>query len=81
MMGDEWKDYDFSQYDIIYHVAGIAHADVGNVSDETKEKYYQVNTDLTIEVAQKAKDENVKEFIFMSSMIVYGESAPYGKRR
>lgn len=45
----------FSQYDIIYHVAGIAHADVGNVSDETKEKYYQVNTDLTIEVVQKQK--------------------------
>ena len=41
MMGDAWKEYDFSQYDIIYHVAGIAHADVGNVSDETKEKYYQ----------------------------------------
>lgn len=81
MMGDAWKECDFSQYDIIYHVAGIAHADVGNVSDETKEKYYQVNTDLTIEVAKKAKEENVKEFIFMSSMIVYGESAPYGKKR
>ena len=27
-----------SQYDIIYHVAGIAHADVGNVSEETKAK-------------------------------------------
>ena len=81
MMGDAWKEYDFSQYDIIYHVAGIAHADVGNVSDETKEKYYQVNTDLTIEVAQKAKEENVKEIIFMSSMIVYGESAPYGKKK
>lgn len=40
-----------------------------------------MNTDLTIEVAQKAKDENVKEFIFMSSMIVYGESAPYGKKK
>lgn len=81
MMGDAWKEYDFSQYDIIYHVAGIAHADVGNVSDETKEKYYQVNTDLTIEVVQKAKEENVKEIIFMSSMIVYGESAPYGKKK
>ena len=73
-----WKDMDFSKYDIVYHVAGIAHADVGNVSDEIKEKYYKVNTDLTIEVANKAKNEGVKEFIFMSSMIVYGDSAPYG---
>ena len=81
MMGDAWRECDFSSYDIVYHVAGIAHADVGNVSEETKEKYYAVNTDLTVEVAQKAKAEKVKEFIFMSSMIVYGESAPYGKKK
>ena len=55
---DSWKQFDFSKFDVVYHVAGIAHADVGNVSDETKEKYYQVNTDLTIEVVQKAKEEN-----------------------
>lgn len=81
MIGDDWREYDFSKYDIVYHVAGIAHADVGNVSEETKEKYYAVNTDLTVEVAKKAKAEHVKEFIFMSSMIVYGESAPYGKKK
>ena len=81
MIGDAWRECDFSKYDIIYHVAGIAHADVGNVSEETKEKYYAVNTDLAVEVAQKAKAERVKEFIFMSSMIVYGESAPYGKKK
>ena len=81
MVGDAWRECDFSNYDIVYHVAGIAHADVGNVSEETKEKYYAVNTDLTVEVAQKAKAEKVKEFIFMSSMIVYGESAPYGKKK
>lgn len=81
MVGDAWREYDFSNYDIVYHVAGIAHADVGNVSEETKEKYYAVNTDLTVEVAQKAKAEKVKEFIFMSSMIVYGESAPYSKKK
>ena len=81
MIGDDWRVCDFSNYDIVYHVAGIAHADVGNVSEETKEKYYAVNTDLTVEVAKKAKAEHVKEFIFMSSMIVYGESAPYGKKK
>lgn len=81
MINPSWRDMDFSAYDIVYHVAGIAHADVGNVSEETKEKYYSVNTDLAIEVAKKAKAEGVKEFIFMSSMIVYGESAPYGKAK
>lgn len=33
---ESWKEKDFSNYDIIYHVAGIAHADVGKVSEETK---------------------------------------------
>lgn len=81
MIDPAWRDKDFSSYDIVYHVAGIAHADVGNVSEEVKEKYYAVNTDLAIEAAEKAKADGVKEFIFMSSMIVYGESAPYGKKK
>ena len=81
MMDGSWRKADFSTYDIVYHVAGIAHADVGNVDEATKEKYYKVNTDLAVEVAEKAKTEGVKEFIFMSSMIVYGDSAPYGKKK
>lgn len=81
MLDSAWREKDFSEYDIIYHVAGIAHADVGNVDDATKEKYYVVNTDLTVEVCEKAKREGAKEFIFMSSMIVYGDSAPYGKKK
>lgn len=79
--GDSWKKHDFSQYDVLYHVAGIAHADVGNVSEETKKLYYQVNCDLTYEVAKKAKIDGVKQFIFMSSIIVYGESAPVGEKK
>lgn len=78
MLDSSWRETDFSAYDIVYHVAGIAHADVGNVDDATRERYYAVNTDLAVEVCQKAKTEGVKKFIFMSSMIVYGESAPYG---
>ena len=79
MLDPDWKKKDFSEFDIVYHVAGLAHADVGNVDDATKAKYYAVNTDLAVEVCKKAKSEGVKEFIFMSSMIVYGDSAPYGK--
>ena len=35
--------------------------------------YKQVNTQLPYELAQMAKREGVKQFIFMSSMSVYGE--------
>lgn len=76
-----WQDRDFSSYDVVFHVAGIAHADVGKVSKEEKQKYYAVNRDLAVETAKKAKAEGVGQFVFMSSMIIYGDSAPYGKER
>lgn len=81
MRGDDWREADFSKYDIIYHLAGIAHSDIGDADEETKKKYYEVNTELAVETAEKAKREGVPEFIFMSSMIVYGDSAPYGKKK
>lgn len=81
MLDPNWKEYDFTPYDVVFHVAGIAHADVGNVSEEVKKKYYQINTDLTIETATIAKASGVNQFIYMSSIIVYGESAPVGKQK
>jgi UDP-glucose 4-epimerase len=38
-----------------------------------KHAYFKINRDLAIEVALKAKDSFVKQFIFMSSIIVYGK--------
>lgn len=81
MMDGVWRKKDFSSYDTIYHVAGIAHTDTGKVDESTKRKYYAVNTDLAVEVCEKAKADGVKRFIFMSSMIIYGDSAPYSRKR
>lgn len=81
MRGDEWRQRDFSGYDTVFHVAGLAHADVGKVSDETKQNYYRVNRDLTIETARKARKDGVRQFIFMSSIIVYGRSGNIGEKR
>lgn len=66
---DGWKKVDFSKFDVIYHVAGIAHIKETKVN---KQLYYDVNRDLTIEIAKKAKNEGVSQFIIMSSMSVYG---------
>lgn len=66
---DSWKNYDFSTFDVVYHVAGLAHS---TPDESQRELYYRVNTDLTYEVALKAKESKVKQFIFMSSIIVYG---------
>ena len=81
MKNPEWRNYDFSIYDTVFHVAGIAHADVGHVSEEVKKLYYKVNTELTAETAMQAKKSGVRQFIYMSSIIVYGESAPLGKKK
>jgi len=67
-MNDAWKEADFSNYDTVFHVAGIAHVDP---KPKMAPLYYKVNRDLTIEIAKWAKEHGVKQFIFMSSKIVY----------
>lgn len=70
-INDTWKNVDFTQYEVVYHVAGIAHV---NASPKMEALYYKVNRDLTIEIAKTAKEAGVKQFIFMSSQIVFHES-------
>ncbi|WP_071441817.1 NAD-dependent epimerase/dehydratase family protein [Traorella massiliensis] len=69
MRNDEWRNHDFSSYDVVYHVAGLAHS---TPDESQRELYYRVNTELAYETAKKAKENGVKQFIFMSSIIVYG---------
>ena len=69
MISDAWKEKDFSGYDVVFHVAGIAH--IKETSDN-QDLYYKVNRDLAYETAHKAKQEGVEQFIFLSSMSVYG---------
>lgn len=69
MIGEVWKEKDFGGYDAVFHVAGIVHQKKNAVPDET---YYKVNCDLVIDVAKKAKDAGVRQFVFLSTMSVYG---------
>jgi len=68
MKDPNWVNFDFSKFDVVFHVAGIAHS---TPKKSEKDLYYRVNTQLTIETAKIAKEAGVKQFIFMSSMIVY----------
>lgn len=70
-MNGNWKKADYAQYDVVYHVAGLAHV---NVDPKMEPLYYKVNRDLTLQVAEYAKASGVKQFIFMSSQIVFHES-------
>ncbi len=69
MKSDTWRDNDFSGYDVVFHVAGIAHI---RETRKNRDLYYRVNRDLAYETAKKAKTAGVKQFIFLSSMSIYG---------
>lgn len=69
---DHWMEKSFSGYDVIFHTAAIVH-----VKENDTEKYFKVNRDLTVELAKKAKKEGVKQFIFLSTMGVYGTETGY----
>lgn len=69
MIGEEWNNYSFSSYDVVLHVAAIVHKQEREFS---KEEYFNVNRDLAVKVAKKAKDSGVAQFIFLSTMSVYG---------
>lgn len=78
MLEESWRESTFAGYDCVFHVAGIAHVPAGKLNKEQLQAYYRVNCDLAIETAKKAKQEGVKQFIFMSSAIVYGDSGAMG---
>ena len=78
MVDGTWKEKDFSGYDVVFHVAGIAHV---SADPNMEDLYYKINRDLTIETAKKAKAEGVNQFIFMSSIIVYGDSSHINHKR
>lgn len=60
---------DLSGWDTVLHVAGIAHI------KETKKNadlYFRVNRDLAADTARSAREAGADQFIFLSSMSVYG---------
>jgi len=64
-----WKTISFSGYDAVLFAAGIAHR---KQTVENKKLYFDVNRDLALAVADKAKSDGARQFIYLSSMAVYG---------
>lgn len=76
-----WENFDFAPYDCVLHMAGKAHADIGHVSEEVKQEYYDVNCELAVRTAKKTKAQGVPQFVYLSSIIVYGDSAKVGEKK
>lgn len=68
-LNNEWEGIDLNIFDTVLHVAAIVHR---KENDRIKSLYTEVNVNLPVKLAQKAKKSGVKQFVFMSSMSVYG---------
>lgn len=62
-------DINWRDISAVLHLAGIAH----RMQKTEDELYYDVNYELTKKLADAAKKAGVKQFIFMSTIKVYGE--------
>lgn len=69
LLDENWRDTSFAGYDCVFHVAGIVHI---KETPQNAHLYYEIDRDLAVEVARKAKADGVSQFIFPSSMSVYG---------
>lgn len=74
--GNHWKALDFSKYNVVIHLAAIVH---NNNPNATMVDYMNVNYHLTKELAEKAKTEGINQFIFFSTMSVFGLDGEVGK--
>ncbi len=72
---ESWRNCRFCDFDAVVHTAGLAHK---KEKATGREPYFAVNRDLTLEVAKAARAAGVKQFVFFSTMAVYGEQGRLG---
>lgn len=68
-LNDDLSALDMAGVDVVVHLSALVHRKGG----ASKEEYKQVNVTQTLELAKKAKESGVKQFVFMSTVKVYGE--------
>lgn len=73
---DEWKAVDYSLYDSVVHVAAIVHK---NSKSADEALFKRVNTELPVSVAKLAKSQGVRQFVFISTMGVFGKEKSLDK--
>ncbi len=90
LLHDELKNLQLQNIDLILHCAALVH----QKEKYSYQKYHDINVKYPLELAKKAKESGVRQFIFISSIAVYGDNAtlinettscnpitPYGKSK
>ncbi|WP_151949627.1 NAD-dependent epimerase/dehydratase family protein [Aliarcobacter butzleri] len=90
LLNQKLEDINFDNIDIVLHCAALVHQKV----EHSYEKYHEINVEYPVELANLAKQNGLKQFIFISTIAVYGEDiekldenticnpiTPYGKSK
>jgi nucleoside-diphosphate-sugar epimerase len=77
LLDNKPEEIEFEKYDVVLHLAAIVHQSK-KIPEST---YFKINRDLCLEVARKAKKAGIKQFVFLSTLKVYGECSNGSKVR
>lgn len=90
LLTQKLKDVNFEGINTVLHCAALVH----QKTEHSYEKYQEINVEYPVKLAKLAKQNGVKQFIFISTVAVYGEDVekidentrcnpitPYGKSK
>ncbi|MFX4276709.1 NAD-dependent epimerase/dehydratase family protein [Aliarcobacter butzleri] len=90
LLSQKLENINFDRIDIVLHCAALVHQKI----EHSYEKYYEINVIYPVKLAKLAKQNAVKQFVFISTIAVYGEDkekldenticnpiTPYGKSK
>ena len=68
---DDFESLHIKEIEVVLHLSALVHQMDGASADE----YERVNVSNTLKLAKKAKEFGVRQFVFMSTVKVYGEES------
>ncbi|MCT7537433.1 NAD-dependent epimerase/dehydratase family protein [Aliarcobacter butzleri] len=90
LLNQKIEDIKLDNIDAILHCAALVHQKI----EHSYEKYHEINVEYPVKLAKIAKQNAVKQFVFISTIAVYGEdekkldenticnpTTPYGKSK
>jgi len=69
LLNQRLDDINFNEIDVVLHCAALVHQKV----EQPYEKYQEINVDYPLKLSKLAKQNGVKQFVFISTIAVYGE--------
>jgi UDP-glucose 4-epimerase len=69
LLKENLEDINFDGINIVLHCAALVHQKV----EHSYKKYYEINVEYPVKLAKFAKQRGVKQFVFISTISVYGE--------